>query len=164
MAKIQEGFTDLKIQNYGASINKNGTPSVYIGFGDKLYWTGYLTENAISKTAEQLYIAGFKGAVPTDLEKEGALEKGKALRVLIGYDDKDKSKQYPKVLFICDPKGGKKKELAPNEIAVLGNIDLRAHMIEAKKKIGEQPSGSNPPQRTQNESQGKDYAPDDMPW
>lgn len=104
---IQPGKYIASVSDYGQATTSTGKDYVYCFFttttGEKVKWTGYLTENAIQRTMESLITAGCKdlGALPEG-QKSNAFDPNVSVSITVEHeaDQKDPSKTYAKVRWI----------------------------------------------------------------
>ena len=104
---IEPGKYIATVSDYGQAETSTGKPYVYVYFttqtGEKVKWTGYLTDNAIQRTMDSLVVAGCRdlGGVAEGM-KSNAFDTSVSCSITVEHeqDQKDPSKTYARVKWV----------------------------------------------------------------
>lgn len=140
MELVKPGYYDAVPVDYKyVEIGKNASPAIEVYFeveGQKVRWTGFLTEKTKKRTIESLIYMGFKGkdlsgfAYGTDSKMLDGLS---PVSITVAHEDHN-GKTYAKVRWINPVKSFNK--IDPAGASKLKALNLEADILEAKQALG----------------------------
>lgn len=143
---IPNGSYIAKIQNYGVSTDKNGSPQILINFGFDVNgeqtggtWYGSLTsEKGKEITVDTLIRCGLRG---NDVSLVGygpdsnALDMNKELEIVVD-EDHYEGKTYKKIKWVNLPGSSLKTVEASEAVALLKGLNLTGEVVARRQKQG----------------------------
>lgn len=135
---IEPGKYLTKPTGWGLAETKNGFPQVYVNFDINLTYYGVIAnEDSCKYIAQNLVLLGFKGNDLGELDDQKALNKDRAVHVVVEIDEK----YGPKIKYINDPDyKGNINKLSKSEFSTKHNVKMDGFFAEARQEASANPS------------------------